>query len=277
MANPADALGLGRTPPHEYGDREPTRWRAPWARGAVTAITALGALVVGFLLAAGLSAGREVAIAQGERKDELIHLITERQEHADELAAELDELRSRVNEAEAAAVAGAPALQEDLAEIERAAGLTAVAGPGLVLTFEDASGDCPGQPVDCRIQDVALQLAVNTLFDLGAEAVAIDGERLTSTTSVRSAGQLVLVNHRVLAAPYELVAIGDPDALEDGVASSQLAADFAAWEDDYGLGLDVEAEDELVVPAFSGSLGVSIARPGSVEDDEQAGAEGADR
>lgn len=267
MADPADALGLGHTPPHEYGDQEPTRWRAPWARSAVTALTALGALVVGFLLATGLSAGREVAIAQGERKDELIRLITERQEHADELAAELDALRGRVAEAEEAAVAGLPALQDDLADIERAAGLTAVSGPGLVVTFDDASGECPQQPVDCRIQDVDLQLAVNTLFAVGAEALAIDGERIMATTSVRGAGQLVLVNHRVLSPPYEVVAVGDPEALEAGLEASELAADFEVWQDDYGLVFDYEAEDELIVPAYSGSLRVTVAQPGADDDD----------
>lgn len=274
MADPADALGLGRTPPHDYGEHQPTRWRAPWARGAVTALTAIGALVVGFLLATGLSAGREVAIAQSERKDELIRLITERQEHTDELAAELDALRGRVTDAEEAAVAGLPTLQEDLAEVERAAGLTAVGGPGLVVTFDDASGECPQQPMDCRIQDVDLQLAVNTLFDLGAEALAIDGERIMATTSVRGAGQLVLVNHRVLSPPYEIVAVGDPQALEAGMEASQLAADFAVWEDDYGLAFDYEADDDLVVPAYAGSLRVTVAEPGADGTDGRGGATG---
>ena len=263
MADPADALGLDRTPPHDYGRREPTRWRAPWARGAVTAVTALGALVVGFLLATGLSAGREAAIAQSERKGELIRLITERQDHADALAAELDALRGRVAEAEEAAAAGLPALQDDLAEVERAAGLTAVSGPGLVVTFDDASGECPQQPVDCRIQDVDLQLAVNTLFDVGAEALSVDGERITATTSVRGAGQLILANHRVLSPPYEILAVGDPDAMEPGLEASQLAEDFAVWQDDYGLAFEYEADDELVVPAYAGSLRVTVAQPGS--------------
>lgn len=263
MADPADALGIGRTPPHEYGGLGPRRWRAPWSRWATVATTALGAAVVGFLVVAGLWAGREAAVAQDETKEELIALIAERQEHAEALSEELDQLRAEVDEAESSLVAGLPALSDDLAEAEAAAGLAAVRGPGLEVTLTDGGEPCPSQPADCRIQDVDLQLAVNTLFDVGAEAVAVDGERVTATTSVRGAGQLILVNHRVLTSPYEIVAVGEAQAMRDGFAASTLARDFSAWEDDYGLGLSVDAVDEVVVPAHSGALGVQVAEPGA--------------
>ena len=268
MADPAEALGIGRTPPHEYGDFEPTRWRAPWSRWATSGMTALGAALVGFLVVAGLWAGREAAVAQDETKEELIALITERQEHADALSEELDELRESVDEAESSMVAGVPALREDLAAAEAAAGLAAIRGPGLEVVLSDGDDPCASQPADCRIQDVDLQLMVNTLFAVGAEAVAVDGERVTSTTSVRGAGQLVLVNHRVLTSPYEVVAVGDPAALRDGLAASDLVRDFDAWEDDYGLGLSVDVADDLLVPARSGALGVQLAEPGTGEGAE---------
>lgn len=261
MADPAEALGLEPAPPHEYGGGTPTRWTEPWSDNLVRLLTAVGALIVGFLLAAGLSAGRTAAIVQDARKVELIELINERQERADALAAELDILRQRVAEAEAVALAGAPALKAAVAEAEAAAGLTAVRGPGLRLTLSDASDGCPQRPIDCRIQDVDLQLAVNTLFGVGAEAVAINGERVIATTAIRRAGQVILVNFRVLASPYVIEAVGDPVALSEGLAASQLASDFAVWTQDFGLGYGVEASDELVLPAFTGSLGLRTAVP----------------
>ena len=261
MADPAEALGLGQSPPHDYGPRDPRRWRAPWSARAVTALTALGALAVGFLLATGLSAGREVAEAQDARKDELIALIGERIERTEELSAQLDELRGRVAETEEVVFAGVEELRGDVAALELSAGLTDLTGPGVVLVLDDASDPCPQRPADCRIQDVDLQLAINTLFAAEAEAVAVNGQRVLSTTAVRSAGQTVLVNRQVLTAPYELVALGDRDALEEAVATSPLAADFAVWRDEYGLRFDLESTPVAEVPAFRGSVPVDLAEP----------------
>ncbi|MFO8075451.1 MAG: DUF881 domain-containing protein [Actinomycetota bacterium] len=261
MADPADALGLGESPPHDYGPRDPRRWRAPWSTRAVAALTALGALVVGFLVATGLSAGREVVEAQDARKDELLALIGERIERTEELSSELDELRERVDETEDVVFAGVEELNREVEELELAAGLTDLAGPGVVLVLDDARDPCPQQPADCRIQDVDLQLAINTLFAAGAEAVAVNDQRVLSVTAVRSAGQTVLVNRQVLTPPYELVALGDREALEQGVGGSPLAADFAAWRDEYGLRFDLEGTPAAEVPGYRGSVRLELAEP----------------
>jgi uncharacterized protein YlxW (UPF0749 family) len=218
-------------------------------------LTAAGALLVGFLLSVGLSAGREAARVQNERKDELIALVDTRQTRAEALGAQLEQLRSEVAAAESRAAEGLPLLQVQVAEVEAAAGLTPVQGPGLELRFADATTACPtGRAEDCRIQDVDLQLAVNTLFALGSEAVAVNGERVISTTAIRSAGGSILVNYRVLTSPYEVQAIGDAGALKEGIADSSLTSDFEVWRDVYGLGFAVAAGDELEVPAFTGSV-----------------------
>jgi uncharacterized protein YlxW (UPF0749 family) len=218
-------------------------------------LTAAGALLVGFLLSVGLSAGREAARVQNERKDELIALVDTRQTRAEALGAQLEQLRSEVAAAESRAAEGLPLLQVQVAEVEAAAGLTPVQGPGLELRFADATTACPtGRAEDCRIQDVDLQLAVNTLFALGSEAVAVNGERVISTTAIRSAGGSILVNYRVLTSPYEVQAIGDAAALKEGIADSSLTSDFEVWRDVYGLGFAVAAGDELEVPAFTGSV-----------------------
>ncbi|MDQ3973188.1 MAG: DUF881 domain-containing protein, partial [Actinomycetota bacterium] len=220
----------------------------------------LGALTVGFLLAAALSASRAAAIAENARRAELVDLVRERQERAEALADELERLRTRVMAAESAAAAGVPTLQPELAQMELAAGLTALRGPGVTVTLRDASGDCPtGRSEDCRIQDVDLQLAVNTLFGVGAEAVAVNDERLIATTAIRSAGGSVLVNYRVLTSPYVIEAIGEPRRLREGFLRSQLGEDFAVWRDVYGLGYAVQEADDLTVPAFAGSIGLRTA------------------
>jgi uncharacterized protein YlxW (UPF0749 family) len=252
MGDPASALGL-REDADGYG-APPRRWSQPWSAGPTTALTAAGALLVGFLLTAGLTAGRDVAAVQDSRRAELIELINARQEHVDAQAAQLDELRSRMAEVEDSA-AVAPGLQRELTRVEAAVGATAVRGPGVRVTLADAAGSCPtGREEDCRIQDTDLQLSVNALFAVGAEAIAVNGERLIATSAIRSAGQSILVNYRVLVSPYVIEAIGDPDGLGAGFATSSVAEEFEIWSEVYGLGFGVEPVDELELPAYGGSV-----------------------
>lgn len=224
-------------------------------------MTVLGALLVGFLLTTGLTAGRQAALAEDARKGELIALVHARQERAAALSQRLEELRREVAAAEQSVnVAGAPGLNARLEQVEAQAGLTALRGPGLEVTFADAPGTCPtGRVEDCRIQDVDLQLATNVLWSLGAEGIAINGERLIATTAIRSAGSSILINYRVLTPPYVVAAVGDPQTLDAGFADSDLADDFTVWRDVFGLGFSTRTVEELELPAYTGSVRLRIA------------------
>ena len=254
MSDEARALGLRFE--DDYRPLPPPRWSQPWSSSAVRATTAMAALLVGFLLTTGLTAGRQAAQAQDARKDELIALVEARQQRAATLGERLETLRGEVAAAEQSVrTAGAPALNNRLQQVEAATGLTGLAGPGARITFADAEGTCStGREEDCRIQDVDLQLATNTLWGLGAEGVAINGERIIATTAIRSAGASVLINYRVLNSPYLIEAVGDPDVLTDEFLDSELANDFEVWRDAFGLGFGVEPVDELKLPAYTGSV-----------------------
>jgi len=250
------ARALGLRFEDDYRPPPPPRWSQPWSSPLVRAATAVGAFLVGLLLASGLTAGREAALEVGERKAELIALVGARQERAAALSERLEQLRAEVAAAEQSVTTrAAPALSAQLSQVEAMTGLTAVRGPGVQLTFSDAAGVCStGRPEDCRIQDVDLQLATNILWEVGAEAVAVNGERVIATTAIRSAGSSVLINYRVLTSPYVVEAIGDPAALADGFSSSQLAEDFEVWRDVFGLGYALTTLDDLQLPAYTGSV-----------------------
>ncbi|HVL99627.1 MAG TPA: DUF881 domain-containing protein [Egibacteraceae bacterium] len=261
MTNLAKASGLADQPAHDYPLGPPTRWSRPWSPPVVSALTAIGALLVGFFLVAGLSAGRTSALEQDARKAELIALINARSEHTEQLSARLEDLRARVAEAEADVAAGAPSLSAYLTQVEQAAGLTRLTGPGLRVTFADAVTGCSVREEDCRIQDRDLQLAVNALFGAGAEAVAVNGERIIATTALRRAGRQILVNYRVLTPPYVVEAIGNPDRLAVDFARSEIAEQFAIWTEVYGLGFATEVVDTLDLAPYGGSVQLRAAEP----------------
>ncbi len=264
MTDPIEALGL-RIDDDDYRPVQSVRWAQPYPGHTVLALTTLGALVVGFLLTLGVTAGRDVAEAQQARSTELVALINARQEHVDAQALQLEQLRGQLAAAEAE-VTGPGGLGTAVARAEQQAGLTRIGGPGLRVTFDDAGSSCRGlTPEDCRIQDADLQLAVNTLFGLGAEALAVNGERLIATTAIRGAGRAILVNYRVLTPPYVVEAVGNPQQLARDFPTSAIAGDFEVWKSRYGLGFTHEVAEALVLPAYGGSVrfrGTSIGDAG---------------
>ena len=268
MSDEARALGLRFE--DDYGPLATQRWSQPWSSGTVQVFTALAALTVGFVLTTGLTAGRQAALAQHARKAELIALIDARQDRAAALGERLEELRGQVTAVEQSVEgAGTDTLNAQLATAEAVTGLTAVRGPGVQVTLSDAAGTCStGRVEDCRIQDVDLQLATNILWGAGAEAVAVNGERVIATTAIRSAGSSILINYRVLTSPYVVDAIGNPDALEDGFMASQLADDFSVWQDVFGLGLSVTTESDLTLPAYTGAVRLRTAVNPDAEAEE---------
>jgi uncharacterized protein YlxW (UPF0749 family) len=253
MTDPVEVLGL-RLDDDDYRPSPPARWSQPYPGHLVLVLTALGALLVGFLIATGITTGRSAAQLQEERNGELIELINARQERVVDQAAQLEVLRADLSAAEAE-VTRPTGLRAAVARAEQQAGLTSVVGPGLRITFDDAGSGCRGaQQQDCRIQDADLQLAVNTLFGLDAEAIALNGERVIATTAIRGAGRAILVNYRVLSPPFVLEAVGDQQRLSRDFPGTGFAQDFETWKSRYGLGFSYEPADDLLLPPYGGSL-----------------------
>src|SRR5690606_37525919 len=155
-----------------------------------------------FIAAVGINAGRNAAHVQDQRIAELVALVREQRERVQELSETLEELGEQVSIKEQEAAAGVPVLAAAVRDAELAAGVTAVAGPGVAMVRHDAPAGCTGAPYLCRVQDYDLQQAVNTLFAGGAEAVSVGPQRVVATTAIRSSSSQITANYRFLEAPY---------------------------------------------------------------------------
>ncbi|WP_298805480.1 DUF881 domain-containing protein [uncultured Pseudokineococcus sp.] len=187
--------------------------------------------------------------------------VEQRQGEVDALASAVEGARADVVGAQDA-VLGPEASEggERAQQLGAATGAVAVTGPGLRVVVDDAPdarADASGSPrTDAqadlgRVRDRDLQVVVNGLWSAGAEAVAVGGQRLTARTAVRGAGEAVLVGYQPLAPPYEVEAVGDPDALATGFARS-AGGRYAAGLADYGITVSVDEVDELHLPAAAG-------------------------
>jgi uncharacterized protein YlxW (UPF0749 family) len=220
-------------------------------------------LVPVVMLVAGLLFTTTATTARGtdlrnDRSPELASLIEQRRVEVDRAARRSAALRREI-EAQTDALAGTQAgvaEQKDRAEAERAAaGLTALRGPGLTVTLNDAprrpDGALPpgAQADDLVVHQQDVQAVVNALWTGGAEAMSIMDVRVISTSAVRCVGNTLLLQGRVYSPPFRVTAIGDADTMRKALDRStgvQLFRDAAgAW----GLGYEVTTRRSVTVPA----------------------------
>lgn len=211
----------------------------------------------GFLVSVGFMQERLREEASPLQRAELQRLIEQRRAAIRDLSSEVDVLSDRVDGVRERAGEGSAEVDDLVRRVEQlrqVVGLQAVEGPGVVVELSDSPRPATTRDelTDLRIQDVDLQLVANALWRSGAEAVSVNGRRLTATSAIRKAGTAILVNYRAVSSPYLIVAIGDPDALRDGLEASEIAERFGVWKEIYGLGFSLRDEDSLEAPALSG-------------------------
>jgi uncharacterized protein YlxW (UPF0749 family) len=142
-------------------------------------------------------------------------------------------------------------LVDQLAADSVISGASALTGPGLRITLSDAPDVGTVVDPDRRVQDVDLQILVNGLWASGAEAIAVNDHRLTSTTAIRSAGSAILVDLNPLVGPYVVDAIGDASDLQTRLARVSAGQHLATLRTTYSIGVDVSAKRSLQLPAAS--------------------------
>ncbi|HZQ77291.1 MAG TPA: DUF881 domain-containing protein [Acidimicrobiia bacterium] len=225
-------------------------------RASLAAVLAL----VGFLTLVASNGVKQAKRGAESRRAGLVKLIHTRQDEVDSLGKQLVRLRADVATARRRLSTNSAEEARRLRDVQTWAGTTPMAGPGLEIRLSDSRRQ-PKTESDresLSVHDVDLQLVVNALWAAGAEAVAVNGQRLVSTSPIRAAGETITVNFRPLVPPYKVVAIG---ADRKGFEQSAVAQHFRRWVADYGLGFSLRSRKKVVVPAYAGVLQLSSARP----------------
>jgi len=187
----------------------PSRGRRLGGRGA----TALACLLIGLLFAVAYQHAVAAKPSTTKAREDLVGDVQSRRKQAEQLQKQAEDLRDQVARARDNALAGRGDA-ERLRELAAGTGLGKVTGDGVVVTLADAppkidpvtgkpSDDNPGIVLDRDLQDIA-----NALWQAGAEAIAINGQRLTATSAIRTAGGAILVDFRPVTGPYQIAAIG---------------------------------------------------------------------
>ena len=140
-----------------------------------------------------------------------------------------------------------------IAELKIKACLTALEGEGVKIILHDSDKKISAteNPNTYIIHDDDLLRVINELRAAGAEAISINGQRLTALSEIRCAGPTLSVNNVRSSAPFEVCAIGDKKTLKNALTMRGGVADtLGVW----GIKVEVETSDEIYIPPYKGEF-----------------------
>jgi uncharacterized protein YlxW (UPF0749 family) len=229
----------------------------------VSATVALIMTALGFLVVAQIRAGRAFRTqVQVPTRNvyALATLLREEREARAGLETQVTDLRKKLEAYERTASEGrslAEAMGQELETLRIALGLKAMRGPGVVVRVADPKTQPKGSnPVVVSYQDIVA--VVNELWAAGAEATAVNGQRLSATTGLSQVSGTVVVNLQRLTGPFDIVAIGDPATLEGAL---NIRGGLLDGLRALGLTITTIRRDSLTVPAYKGSITFEHAVP----------------
>ncbi|MFG1604556.1 DUF881 domain-containing protein [Actinoplanes sp. NPDC049265] len=233
----------------------------PSERTAYRSLMAVTLVALGVLLVMAYRQTMADEPARTRAHNTLVGQVQDRRKSNTELQDRADSLRSEVATLRAKQLGGATVAR--LRDLEAATGLAPVRGSGAKVKLAD--GPTTINPVtgerrtEAQVKDTDLQLAANALWSAGAEAIAINGERLTATSTIRQAGEAILVDFRPVTSPYQIVALG-PDDLSDDFRNGYAGRFFQELVKRYGMSFDTADVDNVTLDAAT-ELKLRVTKP----------------
>lgn len=253
-------------------ERPERRSGLPSARGWRLTAAAVFVLAGGLFATTGLnSKGLDLRAAS---VTDLDHVVRAEKERADDLQSRVAELNKEVaNLSKRVSDREVARLQRQVDVLRGPAGFSPVEGPGLTVTLNDApkseikEAEEPGgiSPDELLVHQQDIQAVVNALWDGGAEAMTLQGQRVISTTGIKCVGSTVVLHGVPYSPPYRISAIGDPVELQAALDSSEYVGAYLSLVVSNQLGYDVTESSRLEFPGYTGRATLKYAQAGALE------------
>jgi uncharacterized protein YlxW (UPF0749 family) len=228
--------------------RKRSRGESSSGRGVPSRTASLVLVAFGLLVTiAALQTSRNASVDEASRAS-LIDQISQRRHSVADLQRQLSNAQARRLELQRAVTrldTQTQATQARLTRVQSRAGFAPVHGPGIQATVNSA----PGSTTADLVRDSDLALLADALWAAGAEAISVNGERLTVLSAFRNVGIAILVNSRPVNPPYVFDVIGDPDTLPANLLSSPVGGRWYALKNSLGFSFEVHDAGSLTLPA----------------------------
>ncbi len=227
-------------------------------------VVALTALAFGFFFATQLRSQLIPPSAQVARNQALVGTVQSLERDNAAARARVSATRTEIAALEAQAAARSDSsrqLADQVADLRAHAGLTRIHGPGETVTLGN------GKPNPAAVGNTAylvnfedVQDVVNILFQGGAEAVAVNGRRISPASRMAgSGGTLVVDQGPALQAPFQVSAIGNRAAMESLLADPASLGDLKRRQREFQLQLGWQGAADLSLQPYDSTLDINYA------------------
>lgn len=210
-------------------------------------------IILGIMLAVQFRTTQDIrSSVQYLRADDLTQRLKQVEKERNALQ---DQVRSLLQSS------GADVAASELASIKMGAGLVPLQGAGVIVTLDDTKPSSPPNnknPGLYLIKDEDILKILNELRAAGAEAIAINNQRLIASSEVRTAGPFISINNMNFAAPFEIKAIGDPATLENSLTMRGGVIETVQF---WGIQVAVKQAANVQLPAYKGTFRFNYAQP----------------
>ncbi len=193
------------------------------------------------------------AAVQSMSENKLRDRVLKEQENYDNLYSKLQTAQLQLEELRknsSASSVEAQKLEKELSELNTVLGYTDIKGKGLIVTLRDSSDEFSKNVV----HDADVLETVNELFNAGAEAVSVNGQRIISTSAITCSGNVVTVNNEKVAVPFVIKAIGSPENLYETMTRPDGYLDLLDYLYNINVKVEkVEKENGIIIPKYTGT------------------------
>ena len=193
------------------------------------------------------------AAVQSMSENKLRDRVLKEQENYDNLYSKLQTAQLQLEELRknsSASSVEAQKLEKELSELNTVIWYNYIKGKCLIVTLRDSSDEFSKNVV----HDADVLETVNELFNAGAEAVSVNGQRIISTSAITCSGNVVTVNNEKVAVPFVIKAIGSPENLYETMTRPDGYLDLLDYLYNINVKVEkVEKENGIIIPKYTGT------------------------
>lgn len=235
---------------HTFGPPIP-KGQKPRLRGVIAGTSLFVALGIFFGFAIGLTRDLE-PIAETTRQ-QLLERITDVQANLVIRQTELEDNVKIIDDIRLNASNRSTQIQritDNIAKLSLNVGYTELRGDGLKVSIQPSVNPSIEDGVDLGVViDSDIARVVNGLFANGADAISVNGYRITGKTAIRSAGEAILIGYQAVSPPYEILAIGNAQRMLSELRDGRTGEDITEIGENYGVRFSFVEASQIVVPA----------------------------
>jgi len=212
-------------------------------------------LTAGIFIQVKTVSSSSTSIGKTKTENELRNSVLKWKEKYDNSYAQLEQKESKLDslrERAASTDGNSTIISASLEKYNTLLGYTELIGPGVVITLKDAdSSNVKGSATNYIVHDGDLIEIVNALKNAGAEAISINGQRITNTTTITCAGNIIKVNGKKIGSPFTINAIGSTSRLYGALT---MPGGYLEWLEGDGVQVNVEQVEKstIIVPKYDG-------------------------